>query len=53
MSVTAVSVKHIIRTVHAHQSQVPKRGVPILSNLNAMLSVTLLRETAITLQLEC
>lgn len=48
MSVTAASLKQTIRTERGYKSQVPKRGVPILSNLNAMLSVTLLRETFIT-----
>lgn len=53
MSVTAVSLKQTIRTERDHKSQVPKRGVPILSNLNAMLSVILLRETFITPQFSC
>lgn len=52
MSVTAVFLKQTIRTEHAYKSQVPKRGVPILSNLNVMLSVTLFRETFITTQFE-
>ena len=53
MSVTADFLKQTIRTERGHKSQVPKRGVPILSNLNAMLSVILLRETFITPQFGC